>query len=301
MARKRALGRGLDALFPAADVVAAGGSLREISVSEVRTNPRQTRRVFDPEKLTELSASIEEVGLVQPIVVRPIGDGYELVSGERRLRAFQALGREHIPALVREMPENEAAVVVLIENIQRENLNPLEEALAYRSLVDEFGLTQEEVARRVGKSRVHVTNSLRLLSLPHPVLEIVGAGALSAGHARALLSISDSEHQVELAQRAVAGGLSVRALEEEVRSVSRPQSTSAVPERKQRSLARNQVEYRAELRSLVRKQAGALGDRVTVRGSQRKGRLEIHYRNEGELRRILDWLAKLSSGWTSRD
>ncbi|MBE0467390.1 MAG: ParB/RepB/Spo0J family partition protein, partial [Candidatus Desulforudis sp.] len=190
------MGRGLDALFPTAEAAVTGETLREIALSEIRTSPRQTRRAFSPDKLTELASSIEEVGLVQPIVVRQSGDGYELVSGERRLRAFQALGRERIPAVVSEMPEAEAAAAVLIENIQREDLSPVEEALAYRSLVEEFDLTQEEVARRVGKSRVHVTNSLRLLTLPLQVQEIVGSGALSAGHARALLAMNDPARQV---------------------------------------------------------------------------------------------------------
>lgn len=285
MAKKRALGRGLDALFPTAEVAVTGETLREIALSEIRTSPRQTRRAFSPDKLSELASSIEEVGLVQPIVVRQSGDGYELVSGERRLRAFQALGRERIPAVVREMPEAEAAAAVLIENIQREDLSPVEEALAYRSLVKEFDLTQEEVARRVGKSRVHVTNSLRLLTLPLQVQEIVGSGALSAGHARALLAMNDPARQVELAQRAVARGLSVRALEEQVRRALRPATGS---ERRHRSVD-------AELQLLVRQRAGTLGKRVDVRGSRKKGSLEIHYRNEDELQQVLTWLDLLDA------
>lgn len=286
MAKKRALGRGLDALFPGGDVAVAGEALREIPIEEIRTNPRQTRQAFDQEKLEELAASIKEVGLVQPIVVRQSADGYELISGERRLRAFQALGRDRIPAVVREMAEAEAAAAVLIENIQRENLNPLEEALAYRSLVEEFNFTQEEVARRVGKSRVHVTNSLRLLSLPLQVQEIVASGALTAGHARALAAVDDPARQVELAQRAVARGLSVRALEEEVRRLGQ-ESPKAVPAKNKRR------KPESELQALVRERAGAFRHRVAVRGSRKKGRLEIHYRNEDEFRLVLDWLARL--------
>ncbi len=284
MAKKRALGRGLDALFPGGEVAAAGETLREIPVDEIRTNPRQTRQVFDEAKLAELAASIEEVGLVQPIVVRQVGDAYELISGERRLRAFQALGRQRIPALVREMAEVEAAATVLIENIQRENLSPLEEAEAYRKLLEEFQLTQEEVARRVGKSRVHVTNSLRLLTLPLPVQEMVGSGVLSAGHARALLAIGDPARQVELAQQAVARGLSVRALEAEVRRNLESQTGPARPAPKRRRQDK-------ELELLIRQRAGVFGERLTVRGNYQKGRLEIHYRNEKELQQVLDLVA----------
>lgn len=288
MTKKRALGRGLEALFPGGEVAVSGEGLREIAVHEIRSNPRQARQVFDQERLAELAASIEEVGLVQPIVVRQHGDGYELISGERRLRAFQALGRERIPALVRDMADAEVAVTVLIENIQREDLSPLEEALAYRSLVEEFNLTQEEVARRVGRSRAHVANSLRLLSLPPQVQEIVAAGLLSAGHARALAALDDPVRQVELAQRAVAGGLSVRALEEAVREAVRTRPEPAKRPRKRST--------DSELLRLVRERAGVLRERVSVRGNEKKGRLEVHYRNEDELRQILDWLALLGAG-----
>ncbi|ACA60716.1 parB-like partition protein [Candidatus Desulforudis audaxviator MP104C] len=283
------MGRGLDALLPgnvgAEAAAASGDGLREIPVDRIRTNPRQSRQVFDQERLAELAASIEEVGLVQPVVVRQSGDGYELISGERRLRAFLALGRSRIPAVVREMPEVEAAMAVLIENIQRENLNPLEEAIAYRRLVNEFDLTQEEVARRVGKSRVHVTNTLRLLSLPLQVQEIIGSGALTAGHARALGAVDDAARQVELAQRAVARGLSVRALEEEVRNAAAQAASS-------RGSRKRDVE--SGLKSLLRERAGALAARVNIRGDQNKGRIEIRYRNEQELEEVLDWLAYVS-------
>lgn len=283
MTKKIALGRGLGALLPEEDGV--GGQLREILVEEIRTSPRQVRQVFDQDKLAELAASIEEVGLVQPIVVRQCGEWYELVSGERRLRAFKSLGRERIPALVRELAEAEVAATILIENIQRENLNPVEEGLAYRRLVEEFELTQEEVARRVGKSRAHITNTLRLLTLPLRVQEILNGGALSAGHARALLTVDDPERQVELAQQAVAGGLSVRALEEEVRRWARPQAATG---RRQKS------EQSARVESIVRQRAGRWGERVAVRGDHEKGRLVIRYRNERELDEILRWLEGLA-------
>ncbi len=290
MGKKRALGRGLDALLPGLRVeaaAAAGEGLREIPVDRIRTNPRQSRQVFDQERMAELAASIAEVGLVQPVVVRQSGDWYELISGERRLRAFVALGKSSIPALVRELPEPQAAMAVLIENIQRENLNPLEEAVAYRRLVDEFDLTQEEVARRVGKSRVHVTNTLRLLSLPLPVQEAVGSGALTAGHARVLGAVDAAARQVELAQRAVARGLSVRALEEEVRSMAAQASPSG-------GGAKRGTEK--GLRNLLRERAGALAPRVNIHGDRNKGRLEIRYRNERELEEVLDWLAYVSRG-----
>lgn len=254
--------------------------MREVPVEEISPNPRQARRQFDEEKLKELAASIEQHGLVQPVVVRPRGSGYELVSGERRWRAYRALGREFIPAVVREMSDEEAAVAVLIENLQREDLNPLEEALAYRQLMDEFGLTQEEVARRVGKSRAAVANALRLLGLPAEVKELVEQGKISAGHARALAGVEDEAEVVRLARRAAEGGFSVRDVEDAVR------------ERTGRAKRNRKTESDEELRLAAEEVGRSLGTRVVIRGSRARGKVEISYGSESVLWRVLGILGR---------
>jgi ParB family chromosome partitioning protein len=194
-----------------------GARFLELPVGAIEPNAKQPRHVFDEEALDELKISIQEVGFLQPIVVRDIGDGrYELVMGERRWRAAQAIGRDTIPAIVRETRDDAMLRDALLENIHRANLNPLEEAAAYQQLLEEFGATHEELAKRIGRSRPQISNTIRLLNLPAPVQRRVAAGVLSAGHARALLGLDDSDAQEQLALRIVAEGLSVRATEEMV-------------------------------------------------------------------------------------
>jgi len=193
----------------------AGAYFEELAVGSITPNLRQPRRTFDEEALDELAASITEVGLLQPVVVRKIGDGnYELVMGERRWRASQQAGLEYIPAIVRETPDNDMLRDALLENLHRQQLDPLEEAAAYQQLLDDFGATHEQLAQKVGRSRPHISNTLRLLNLPPAVQKKVAAGVISAGHARALLSLDDPQAQERLAQRIVAEGLSVRSVEE---------------------------------------------------------------------------------------
>jgi len=193
----------------------AGAYFEEVAVGSIAPNPRQPRRTFDEEALEELAASINEVGLLQPVVVRKIGDGnYELVMGERRWRASQQAGLEYIPAIVRETPDNDMLRDALLENLHRQQLDPLEEAAAYQQLLDDFGATHEQLAQKVGRSRPHISNTLRLLNLPPTVQKKVAAGVISAGHARALLSLDNPQAQERLAQRIVAEGLSVRSVEE---------------------------------------------------------------------------------------
>jgi ParB family chromosome partitioning protein len=221
---KRGIGRGLAAILPeAADTDA--GELRELPVGLIKPNPGQPRTKFDPEALSALAASIEASGIVQPLLVRPLPDGsYELVAGERRWRAAQQAGLEKVPAVVREQAEAERLQAALIENMVREDLNPVEEAKACAALVEDLGLTKEELARRVGRSRPAVSNLIRLLELPDETLELLEGGELSEGHGRALLGASGNDVRRRLARDAVRGGWSVRETENRVRLAGQPKA-----------------------------------------------------------------------------
>jgi ParB family chromosome partitioning protein len=220
VARRGGLGKGLGALIPAGPGMEAAGGLREIDVAAIRPNQYQPRERFDEELLNELTESIREVGVLQPVLVRPMGEEFELIAGERRWRAARRLGLARIPALVRESDDASALEQALVENVHRSDLNVLEEAAAYQQLIEEFSLTHEAVASRVGRSRTTVTNTLRLLQLPPAVQRQVRDGSLSMGHARALLGTPDRALQERLAGTAVRDGWSVRALEEAVKGKS---------------------------------------------------------------------------------
>ena len=221
MARASGLGKGLGALIPVGAPESAAptgaGGVHELPIASIRPNPYQPRAHFDEESLGELSDSIREVGLLQPVLVRPAGDGYELIAGERRWRAAGRAGLEHIPALVRESDDSRTLVQALVENLQREELNVLEEAGAYQQLIEDFQLTHEQVAVRVGKSRASVSNSLRLLALPPSIQRLLRERRISMGHARALLGTPDRAFQEQLAAQITREDLSVRAVEERVR------------------------------------------------------------------------------------
>lgn len=281
MAKKSALGRGLDALIPSAAHNSEG--LLELALDEVKMNPRQARKVFAEEKISELAASIAEHGLVQPVVVRRKGRGFELISGERRCRAYRLLGRETIPAIVREMNDLEATAALLIENIQREDLNAIEEAVAFQRLIEDFGLTQEDVGRQVGKSRAAVCNALRLLNLPIEVQQLVVDGTLSAGHARALAGVNDSVRQSALALKTLEKGLSVRALEEEIRREAEQKTARRAARRPSRVL-----------RTVAKELTLSFGSPVRIKGDEEEGRVEIPYRTRDELEKVLGAL-----GWKS--
>jgi ParB family chromosome partitioning protein len=285
---KRGLGRGLGALLgdapvptapnaPAAAAPAAQEAMREIPLARIKPNPFQPRQSFDPGAMDELKASIAEYGVLVPVIVRKRGDGFELIAGERRWRASAALQRTTIPAIVRESDDRDSLEVAIIENLQRENLNPLEEAAGFASLMDEYGFTQEDVAQRLGKSRPAVANALRLLALPDAIKVMLADGRLSAGHGRALLS-ARAEDRVKLAQRAVEEGLSVRALER-LTSAAKPAHPAA------QSRERNADEESFESRLRER-----FGVRVALVRSGSGGRIEFRFSDDDELMRLGDLL-----------
>lgn len=276
---KKGLGRGLGALLPeVGPVEKEHEGVVELDIQSVRPNPGQPRKEFDSERLDELAASITEHGIVQPIVVRKKDDGYEIVAGERRWRGAQRAGLAKIPALVRELTESEAMEIALIENLQRADLNPLEEAEAYRVLQESFRLTQEELAKRLGKSRSQIANTLRLLQLSAPVRTEVREGRLSMGHAKVLLGVEDEALQAELARRTVVQGLSVRELESLVQA-----STQERPKPKR-------AETNPEVRRVESQLREFFGTPVAVRLSGEKGRIEITFFGDEGLNRILDAL-----------
>lgn len=280
---KRRLGRGLDALIPGAKQ----SIVQSIPIDRIDPNPRQPRRDFDVESLTGLAQSIKEHGIVQPLVVRRNGDRYELVAGERRLRAAEMAGLTEVSAIVGDFDDRRAMEMTLIENIQREDLNPIEEAIALKRLRDEFGLTQEELSSRLGKSRPAIANSLRLLSLEDEIQESVSRGTISAGHARALLGVTDSALRLQLHQEIVTKGLSVRQTEELVKRVQDGLHDPSVsretppPPPKDPNIA--QVED--SLRRI-------LGTKVVIKDRKGRGRIQIEYYSLDDLDRILEILQR---------
>jgi ParB family chromosome partitioning protein len=260
-----------------------GARFAEIPVHQIAPNAKQPRQVFDEEALEELKASIQEVGFLQPIVVRDLGaDQYELVMGERRWRAAQALGRTEIPAIIRDTRDDAMLRDALLENIHRANLNPLEEAAAYQQLLEEFGATHEELGRRIGRSRPQISNTIRLLNLPAPVQRRVAAGVLSAGHARALLALSDAEQQESLAHRIIAEGMSVRATEEAVAV-----AVADGPPTKKPTAARRPKPHAPGLTELAERLSDRFDTRVKVDIGQRKGRIVIEFATVDDLERIV--------------
>jgi ParB family transcriptional regulator, chromosome partitioning protein len=259
----------------------AGAYFEEVAVGSIAPNPRQPRRSFDEEALEELSASITEVGLLQPVVVRKLVEGnYELVMGERRWRASQRAGLEYIPAIVRETPDTDMLRDALLENLHRQQLDPLEEAAAYQQLLDDFGATHEQLAQKVGRSRPHISNTLRLLNLPPTVQKRVAAGVISAGHARALLSLDDSQAQERLAARIVAEGLSVRSVEEIV----------ALGDDKPEKQPRKQTGAKPvapALRHLSDRLSDFFETRVKVEMGRTKGKITVEFATIDDLERIV--------------
>jgi ParB family transcriptional regulator, chromosome partitioning protein len=303
--QRRGLGRGLGALIPdtprpgarggasgfsapgsgaGADAGlrdVAGAYFEEVAIDSITPNPRQPRRNFDDDTLDELATSIAEVGLLQPVVVRSLGGArYELVMGERRWRASQRAGLEYIPAIVRETHDNDMLRDALIENLHRQELNPLEEAAAYQQLLDDFGATHEQLAQKIGRSRPHISNTLRLLNLPPAVQNKLAAGVISAGHARALLSLSDPQEQERLAQRIVAEALSVRDVEEIV------MVAQDAPVKPARRPAANRPVAPA-LRHLADRLSDLFETRVKVELGRNKGKIVVEFATVDDLERIV--------------
>ncbi len=277
MGRRRGLGKGLEALIPTTDQPAGGMS--QVPVSAISPNPMQPRTTLDPEALAELAASIAEHGLLQPLIVTQQGpERYQLIAGERRWQAARLAGLATVPAIVKEATGQQVLELALVENIQRADLNPLEEAAAFQQLVDEFGLTQEQVAERVGKSRVAVTNTLRLLRLPAEVQQALADGTIREGHARALLALSTPEAQVAALKTVVSKDLTVRQTEELVRRL-----LAEAPAKKAKSPAP------PEIQALEEDFRATLGTKVNLyKNRQGRGRVVIHFYSEEELRAIYD-------------
>jgi len=287
--RKGGLGRGLDTLIPTSITSPTGVQIadrNEVDINSIIPNPKQPRTIFDADALAELSASIKEVGLLQPPVVRNMGNGtYELIMGERRLRASKLAGLKTIPVIIRQTPDNELLREALLENIHRSQLNPLEEGSAYQNLLNDFGYTHEELASKVGKSRSAITNTLRLLNLPAAVQRRVAAGVLSAGHARALLTLSDESEIEKLANRINAEGLSVRATEE---IVATTQNTSPGNNSNNPSSGKgaNSSAVSARLKEVADEIGSTLDTRVTVELGKQKGKITIEFATLEDLDRI---------------
>lgn len=285
MSTKSALGRGLGSLIPQKQTMTeqvlpeARTQILDIGVDEIVENPRQPRHHFSPADLEDLISSIKEHGILQPLVATRVGTGYELIAGERRLRASRTLGLKTVPVIVREASEQLKLELALIENIQRQDLNAFEEAIAYKALVDEFNLTQEEVGKRVGKSRSNVANTLRLLDLPEAMLQALREGKITKSHARTLLAESDEERREDLFEQMLNGGVSVREAEARVTSSPRKSSTKGGAQKDPNLLA-----HEKRLREI-------LGTKVVINESHGKGAISIAFYSREELLDLLDRLS----------
>lgn len=284
MAQRKALGRGLGALLgtPELDVE----QLREIDIDRILPNSQQPRKSFDEESLEELANSIRQHGVVQPIVVRPLDDGFfQLIAGERRWRASQRAGLARVPAVVRQAGEHDTLEIALIENLQRQDLNPLEEAQAYERLIVDFAMTQDEVARRVGKNRATIANMLRLLKLPPEVQQWLRENKLSTGHAKALLSLSEPDAILDAARKVIQGNLSVRQAEMLVSRLSKDESEHG------ESGAVSEV-VDPNVKAAIRALEQAIGTKVAIHENAGKGTIEIHFYSFEEMNRLYEGLLR---------
>ncbi|MGI6203815.1 MAG: ParB/RepB/Spo0J family partition protein [Anaerovoracaceae bacterium] len=291
MAKKRnsGLGKGLDALFGEIETIENespddndGSGVDSIDINDIKPNRDQPRKTFSEEGLEDLASSIKEHGVIQPIIVRPSGEGYEIVAGERRWRAARKAGLKTVPCLVRELSDRENMLFAIIENMQREDLNPIEEARGLSGMISEYGLTQEQVSASVGKSRPYIANSLRLLKLPEAIQEKAAEGTISAGHARALLQMKDEQKMTALAEKIEKEGLSVR-------------ETEAIASGKKKAGRRRgrPMEKNADVLRIEEDLKTALGTKVSLRFSGNKGKIEIECYSREEMDRIIELLREI--------
>jgi len=310
--KSKGLGRGLDALFGDAELTPVSsentatkaqtgnkgiedtaeeetapsdGGVLYIDINDIMPNVRQPRKVFDEEKLQELADSIKEHGLIQPIVLRKAERGYEIVAGERRWRAARLIGLKEIPSIVKALTDEENMLLAIIENMQREDLNPIEEAEGIQQMIDTYGLTQEQVSKSVGKSRPYITNSLRLLKLSDRVKDLTAGGKLSMGHARALAAIGDEDVQIKLAEKTVEEGLSVRQIETLAKDNREASDRRSSGTRKKRKSA-DEKRVEEDLKN-------ALGTRVNLLRNGKRGKIEIEFYSKEELERLIELLKSL--------
>lgn len=280
MAKKGGLGRGMDALFLDNSATENGTSAVKLAIHEIEPNRDQPRKNFNEKALQELAKSIEKNGIIQPLLVRPMSDGsYQLVAGERRWRAAHMAGLHEVPVTIREMTDEEASVFALIENLQREDLNPVEEAEGLKSLIETYGFTQEEAADRVGKSRVAVTNTLRLLKLPQSVLRLLGEGKLTAGHSRALLSLGDEKEMLRIADSAITNELSVRQVEKMVKYALQGEKPTPKKREKKRDKFYDEVEI--ALTNLLGRKV-----KIYLSNTGHKGTLEFEFFGKEDLTKL---------------
>lgn len=305
--KAKGLGKGLDALFGDVEVTPAAGSGKKpakaadkiakednkdaaavtdggvlyIDINDIKPNTSQPRKHFDEEKLDELASSINQHGLIQPIVLRKLKTGYEIVAGERRWRACRIVGLKQVPCIVRELTDEENMLLAIIENMQREDLNPIEEAEGLKQMIDTYGLTQEQVSYSVGKSRPYITNSLRLLKLPDKVQSLTASGEISVGHAKALAAIKNTEKQITLAEKTARDGLSVRQIELMAKETKSPPKKAA------------KTRKSAEEKRIEEDMKNALGTKVNLNRKGKKGKIEIEFYSDEELERLIELITSL--------
>ncbi len=289
----RGLGKGLEALFNDVEISTREADRSEnyqegvlfVNINEIKPNSKQPRKNFPEEKIEELASSIEAHGIIQPIMVRPAGEGYEIVAGERRWRAARKASLKQVPCIIRELDDEQNMLVSIIENMQREDLNPMEEADALNQMAAQYGLTQEEISKSVGKSRPYITNALRLLKLPEEIQQMVVKGDLTSGHARAIAGIKEEKKQLYVANRIVAEGLSVReteTLSNHQNEKGDKKTVKAKPRGKNREVAVMEEELKT-----------ALGTKVAINHGAKRGKIEIEYYSRDELERLLEMLLSL--------
>lgn len=277
---KKALGKGLSALIPIEEDKEI--KIEEIDIEKIFSRENQPRQKFDEEKLIELADSIKEHGIIQPIILKKTDKGYEIVAGERRWRAAKIAGLKRIPAVIKELNKEKMMEIALIENIQREDLNPLEEANAYKTLMEECGMTQEELAKKIGKSRSFIANTIRLLNLEDEIKEMIIEGKITSGHARALLSVEDPVERIRLAKKIADENISVRDVENIVKQKN---------ERGEKKRKKGKEETKKEmnnLNSIEEMLKEALGTKVCIKGNEKRGKIEIEFYSEEELERIIE-------------